>query len=193
MSTNDTSVSSTGRPLPAAAVAWIRHFKMERIPQEGAWFAPAFQSDETLAPGAFAARYTAPRLAYNSIYGVQTTDDFSGLHRLRTDELWHHYEGSPLQLLMLHPDGRGETVMLGKDLAAGHRPQWRVPRDVWQGSRPIGSDAACALIGNSMAPGFDYADFEIGYREELQAQYPEFSGLIAALTRDEHGRRPAAE
>jgi predicted cupin superfamily sugar epimerase len=156
MPTEDTFISSTGRPLPPAAVAWIRHFKMERIPQEGAWFAPAFQSDETIAAGSFSARYPTPRLAYNSIYGVQTTDDFSGLHRLRSDELWHHYEGSPVQLLMLYPDGHGEISVLGHDLAAGQRPQWRVPRGVWQGSRPLGGDAACALIGNSMAPGFDY-------------------------------------
>lgn len=53
MPTEDTFISSTGRPLPPAAVAWIRHFKMERIPQEGAWFAPAFQSDETIAAGSF--------------------------------------------------------------------------------------------------------------------------------------------
>ena len=189
MPTEDTFISTTGRPLPPAAVAWIRHFKMERIPKEGAWFAPAFQSDETIAAGSFSARYPTPRLAYNSIYGVQTTDDFSGLHRLRSDELWHHYEGSPVQLLMLYPDGHGEISVLGHDLAAGQRPQWRVPRGVWQGSRPLGGDAACALIGNSMAPGFDYGDFEIGYREELQAQYPAFSDLIAELTRDEHGRR----
>jgi hypothetical protein len=188
----DMPLSSLGRPLPAAAANWIAHFKMERIPQEGAWFAPAFQSDETLAPGVFAARYTTPRLAYNSIFGVQTKDDFSGLHRLQTDELWHHYKGSPLLLLMLHPDGRGETVVLGKELAAGHRPQSRVPRGVWQGSRPLGGDEACALIGNSMAPGFDYADFEIGYRDELQAQFPAWAEEIAALTRAEHRRRPVA-
>lgn len=142
--------------------------------------------------GGFRGAYTTPRLAYNSIFGVQTKDDFSGLHRLQTDELWHHYEGSPLLLLMLHPDGRGETVVLGKELAAGHRPQSRVPRGVWQGSRPLGGDEACALIGNSMAPGFDYADFEIGYRDELQAQFLAWAEEIAALTRAEHRRRPVA-
>ncbi len=185
--------SMDGRELPARACAWIAHFKMERIPQEGGWFALASLSDEMIEAGAWSPRYAGTRRAYNSIFGVQTADDFSALHRLKTDELWHFYEGTPLKLLLLHPDGRGEVLVLGGDLAGGQRRQILVPRGVWQGSRPVGGAESCTLMAHSMAPGFDYADFEIGYREELQAQYPEFSGLIAELTRDEHGRRPAAE
>jgi len=95
-----------------------------------------------------------------------------------------------VELLLLHPDGRGETVRLGPDVFAGERRQFLVPRDVWQGARPLGGDDGCALIGNSMAPAFDYADFEIGYREELQAQYLDYAREIALLTRTDHNRRP---
>ena len=184
-------LSSLGRPLPALAARWIAHFHMERIPQEGAWFSPGYTSDEVVASAALPVRYGGERRIYNSIHCVQTRDDFSGIHRLKTDEYWHFYDGDPVELLLLHPDGRGETVRLGPDVFAGERRQFLVPRDVWQGARPLGGDDACALIGNSMAPAFDYADFEIGYREELQAKYPDWAGPIAALTRDEHARRPA--
>lgn len=184
-----------GMPLPAdlppRAARWIEHFRMELIPEEQAWFAPAYRSDEPL-PVAGPSRYAGPRSLYNSIHCVITGRYFSGLHRLATDELWHIYAGDPLEMLLLHPDGRGETVILGGDVAAGQRPQFRVPRGVWQGARPLGDEQACTLFGNTMTPGFDYADFEIGYREELQAQYPAFSEEIARLTRAEHQQRPRA-
>ena len=185
-------LSLAGRPLPAPAIRLITHYRMEHIPQEGAWFAPAFTSDEILAAGALPARYAGPRRLYNSIYCVQTWDDFSGLHRLATDEYWHFYDGHPLELLLLLPGGRGERIILGRDVAAGERPQFLVPRGAWQGARPVGGADAWTFIGNSMAPAFDYADFEIGYREELQVQYPAFASQIAALTRAEHVRRGSA-
>jgi predicted cupin superfamily sugar epimerase len=173
------------------ARAIIDRFKMERIPQEGAWFAPTFRCDEPVTiAGAGAARYVGSRVAWSAIYCVQTREDFSGLHRLATDELWHFYDGSPIELLLLHPDGRGEIVVLGRDLAAGQQPQRLVPRGVWQASRPLGGAEAWSFFGNTLAPGFEYADFEIGYREELQARYPAFAQKIIELTRPEHAKRP---
>ncbi|HEX2860293.1 MAG TPA: cupin domain-containing protein [Lacunisphaera sp.] len=179
------------RSPPPLAARWIAHFRMERIPQEQAWFAPAYRSDEQL-PRAPGGRYAGQRDLSNSIHCVITREDFSALHRLATDELWHIYAGSPLEMLLLYPDGRGETVVLGSDVLAGQRPQFCVPRGVWQGARPVEGDEACTLLGNSMAPAFDYADFEIGYREELQRQYPAFAPMIAELTRAGHLRRPPA-
>ena len=179
-----------GRLMPAAARELIERFKMERIPREGAWFAPSYRSDEsTVIAGT--SRYDGRRHAWSAIYCLQTRDDFSGLHRLATDELWHFYDGSPIELLLLHADGRGETLTLGRDLDAGQRPQLLVPRGVWQASRPVGGTDAWTFFGNTLAPGFGYADFEIGYRDELTARYPAFAEKIAELTRPEHARRPA--
>lgn len=174
--------------MPARARHLIERFKMELIPQEGAWFAPTYRSSEGVTV-AGATRYAGARCACSAIYCVQTRADFSGLHRLATDELWHFYDGFPLELLLLHPDGRGETVRFGRDVAAGEHPQLLVPRDVWQASRPIGGDEAWTFFGNTLAPGFEYADFEIGYRDELAARYPAFAAKIAELTRPEHLRR----
>ncbi len=172
-----------------AARKLIDRFTMKRIPQEGAWFAPSYRSDERVTI-AGTSRYAGPRAAYSAITCVQTREDFSGLHRLATDELWHFYDGDPIELLLLHPDSHGELAILGRDLDAGQHPQFLVPRGVWQASRPIGGEEAWTFFGNTLAPGFEYADFEIGYREELQAHYPAFADKIAELTRPEHLRRP---
>jgi predicted cupin superfamily sugar epimerase len=172
-----------------AAKKLIDRFKMERIPQEGAWFAPTYRSAE-LVSLAGATRYAGGRVAYSAIYCVQTRADFSGMHRLTTDELWHFYDGAPIELLLLHPDGRGELTILGRDLEAGQRPQLLVPRDVWQAARPIGGDDAWSFFGNTLAPGFEYADFEIGYRDLLIARYPSFAAKIIELTRPEHAVFP---
>ncbi|MEY2879957.1 MAG: hypothetical protein RLZZ15_2337 [Verrucomicrobiota bacterium] len=175
-----------------AAQQLIDRLRMTRIPQEGPWFAPTFRADESVAftAPAAAARYAGPRAAYSAIYCVLTREDFSALHRLASDDLWHFYDGAPVELLQLHPDGRAETTLLGRDLADGQHPQLRVPRGVWQAARPLGGADAWSFIGNTLAPAFDYADFEIGYRDELQARFPASAERIAAFTRAEFARRP---
>jgi predicted cupin superfamily sugar epimerase len=171
----------------------IEHFKMKKIPVEGAWFHVTYGSKDTIPAAALPARYGSPRVAGTAIYALATREDFSAMHRLKTDEVWHFYLGDPLELLLLHPDGRGEVVVIGPDVFAGQHPQYTVPAGVWMGGRPVkATPEAYTFFGCTLAPGFDYGDFEIGYREELQAQFPAFSDLIAGWTRDEHVRRPAA-
>jgi len=161
----------------------IDHLKMERIPHEGAWFAPTYRSPDPIG-GDAVSHLTGIHRAYSAIYGVATRKDFSALHRLAIDELWHYYGGDTLEMLLLHPDGRGETVVIGPDLLAGQHPQFLVPRGVWQGSCPIGDrDDAYTFFGATLTPGFEYSDYEPGYRNELQASYPAFAAKIASLTR----------
>ncbi|MEI6107156.1 MAG: cupin domain-containing protein, partial [Opitutae bacterium] len=146
----------------------IAQLGMEKIPVEGAWFKVTYGSSDHLPAAALPARYGSPRVAGTAIYALVTREDFSAMHRLKTDEIWHFYAGDPIELLLLHPDGRNEVVILGADLAAGQPPQFTVPAGVWMGARPIKATAeAYALFGCTMAPGFDYADFEPGYRDEL--------------------------
>jgi predicted cupin superfamily sugar epimerase len=113
-----------------------------------------------------------------------TPDTFSALHRLRGEEVFHFYLGDPMEMLQLAPDGSGRLVLLGTDLLSGQQPQTVVPAGVWQGSR-LRPGGAFALLGTTMAPGFDFADFEAGKREQLQTQYPNFADLIERLTRNE--------
>jgi predicted cupin superfamily sugar epimerase len=163
----------------------IAHLGLVPLPAEGGYYRETYRASEALAPGALPARYPTTRALGSAIYYLLRDEDFSALHRLRTDEVYHFYLGHPVELLLLLPDGRDELVHLGTDLAVGQRPQVVVPRGVWQGSRLIAPAAAgaYALMGTTMAPGYDLADFELGEREPLQARYPGRAELIAALTR----------
>jgi uncharacterized protein len=173
------------RGAEPSAQELIDRLKMQRIPQEGCWFAVTYRSPDAIE-GQAASHVTGPHHAYSAIYGLETKKDFSAMHRVATDELWHFYGGGPLEMLLLYPDGHGETVVIGADVLAGQRPQFLVPRGVWQGSRPIGpGDDAYSFFGTTLTPGFEYSDYEHGYRDELQARYPAFAGKIASLTRDD--------
>ncbi|WP_298165637.1 cupin domain-containing protein [Novosphingobium sp.] len=178
-------------PMPPAARAIIDHYHMQNIPHEGPWFLQTFKSDDVIE-GALAERYKGKRWAYTAIYAVFTRSDFSAMHRLATDELWHFYGGSPAQILLLYPDGHGETRIWGSNVLKGEEPQIMVPRGTWMGARPIGDPQTAYSFGaNTLSPGFEYADYEPGYRDELTALYPKFAAEIAGLTRDESARRPA--
>lgn len=171
----------------------IEHYKMEKIPVEGAWFHVTYGSTEKIAGEALPPRFGSPRTLSGAIYALVTREDFSAMHKLKTDELWHFHIGDPIELLLLHPDGRDEVVVLGVDVLAGQHPQFTVPAGVWMGARPIkAAREAYGFFGTTMAPGFDYADFEPGYRDELQKAYPARKSLIAELTRAELATRPAA-
>jgi hypothetical protein len=164
----------------------IQHFKMEKIPAEGPWFTVTYRSDDLLDAQSLPARYQGKRVAGTAIYAVQTKEDFSALHKLATDEIWHFYGGHPLEMLLLYPDGHGQIVVIGSDVVKSQHPQFVVPRDVWQGSRPMGAEPETySFFGNTLAPGFEFDDFEMGYRDELQEKYPEFASYIARLTRAE--------
>jgi uncharacterized protein len=168
----------------------ILHFKMQKIPAEGPWFALTYRSEDLLEAKSLSDRYRGNRVAGTAIYAVQTNEDFSAMHKLATDEIWHFYGGDPLEMLLLYPDGRGEIVIVGPDVFSGQHPQFVVPRDVWQGSLPIGAGLETySFFGNTLAPGFEFQDFEMGYRDELQAKYPQFTDHIARRTRSEFVRR----
>ena len=138
---------------------------------------------ETYRSGDIIARLGGERCASTSIYYLITTESFSTLHRLASDEMFHFYLGDTVEMLQLLPGGTGKVVLLGNDVAGGARPQALVPRGTWQGSR-LKQGGTFALLGTTMAPGFDSADFEPGRKDELLRLYPQFSDLIAALAEE---------
>jgi hypothetical protein len=151
-------------------------------PVEGGFFRETYRSADRFPPAALPTRYGGPRSAGTAIYYLLNPSTFSALHRLPTDEVFHFYLGDPVEMLWLAPDGSGRTVVLGPNLGTGHRPQVVVPRDTWQGACLM-PGGAWALLGTTMAPGFDYADYETGGREELCRQYPAWADRINRLTR----------
>lgn len=139
---------------------------LEAHPLEGGFFRETFRDPHSTA-----------------IYYLLTPGTFSEMHRLPGAEVFHHYLGDPVAMLQIDAAGRGRALRLGRDLAAGMRPQAVVPGGSWQGSR-LEPGGRLALLGCTMAPGFDYADYESGEREALLTLCPDFADEIRALTRE---------
>ena len=123
------------------------------------------------------------RAAGSAIYYLLEPGTFSEMHMLQSDELFHFYLGDPVEMLQLWPSGESKVVVLGPDLAAGQQVQLLVPAGVWQGTRLVG-DGKVALLGCSVVPGFDFADYTSGGYAELAAQWPEKADRIKLLTRN---------
>ncbi len=182
--------AATASQPPAAtgmAGKLIEHYHMQKVPQEGCWFSLSYSSDDALDGLSLPARYAGrAHTAGNAIVAVETPRDFSAMHRLQTDEVWHFYAGSAIDMLLLYPDGHGRKITLGSNVLAGELRQFTVPRGVWQGSAPHDRQReAYSFFADQLSPGFDYADFEIGYRDALQREYPAFARDIERLTRAE--------
>ena len=155
---------------------------LKPLPEEGGFYAETYRSDEKLARAALPTRYTGDRHFGTAIYFLLTPDTFSAMHRLASDEVYHFYLGDPVELLCLGEDGSGEIVTIGTDFERGMRPQFTVPRRTWQGSR-LRPGGKFALLGTTMAPGFEFADFTLGSRAALVDRYPRFREAIRQLTR----------
>lgn len=177
---------STNVPEAADIIALLG---LEPHPKEGGYFRRTYYADERIALDALPGRYDGERRLGSAIYYLITEDSFSALHKLATDEIFHFYIGDPVEMLQLHPDGSGEVILLGTDLVRGMRPQIVVPRGVWQGSRLApGGTCGYALLGTTLAPGFEYDDYEHGNREQLLAAYPHFHDYIIELTTEDESR-----
>lgn len=153
------------------------------LPGEGGLFRQTYRAAETIPAVALPARYGSPRRFATAIYYLLTDDpdSFSALHRLKTDEVYHFYLGDPVEMLQLWPDGSIKTIALGNDLGAGQHVQCIVPAGVWQGSR-LCPGGQFALLGATVAPGFDYADYEGGERASLLVDFPDAAAWIRKLT-----------
>jgi predicted cupin superfamily sugar epimerase len=120
------------------------------------------------------------RAASTAIYFLLPAGAFSALHRVRSDEAWHHYAGDPVDLHTIDDTGVHAVAVLGSALALGERPQIVVPSGVWQAAVPRGT--RFALCGCTVAPGFDFADFEIPTRAQLTSLYPGLREVVEGLT-----------
>lgn len=149
---------------------------------EGGHFAETFRSHIAVN----SASHEGARSASTAIYFLLKAGEFSALHRVRSDEVWHYYVGAPLELVLITEESapRSERVRLGRDLGAGERPQFVVPAGAWQAARPLASAAdEFSLCGCTVAPGFAFRDFEMPTRSELLARLPAYAELIREFTR----------
>jgi len=168
------------RGTTTRADQWIRTLDLVPHP-EGGLYRETYRAKEILAASALPQRYSGRRPFSTAIYFLLRSGEVSRLHRLRSDEVWHFYEGNPLRLHILPPEGRTFSPVLGRRPGRGERFQCVVPRGAWFGAEVIGS-GSFSLIGCTIAPGFEFADFELGRRSELIKRFPRRRRLIERLT-----------
>ena len=168
-------------PETNAAQDWIDLLGLSRHP-EGGWYREVYRAREGVAQAALPARFGGDRSFSTAIYYLLEAGQSSALHRIAADELWHFYEGQPLGVEVIHPDGRHETLLAGRNAAGGERPLAVVPAGCWFGAS-VQSAEGYSLVGCTVAPGFDFADFEMGDRGELLQLFPQHRELIQRLSR----------
>jgi hypothetical protein len=150
--------------------------RLEPHPVEGGWYRRTYTSDVSVA------LLRGVRPYGTAIYYLLEAGTFSEMHCLASDEIFHFYLGDPVEMLQLRPDGGSALFTLGPDLQSGQHVQLVAPAGVWQGTRLIG-DGKMALLGCTVTPGFDFADYRNGSYAELAAGWPQEAERIRALTR----------
>lgn len=148
---------------------------------EGGYYYQTYVSNEKISKSHLPERYRNDKPFSTAIYYLLTADTKSILHRLPSDEIYHFYLGSPVQMLLLYPNGNSNIVFLGQDIMSGQRVQITVPSGVWQGSFIL-EGGEFALMGVTVSPGFDFSDFEAADGEELKKLYPQHADLIDLLS-----------
>lgn len=172
------------------AAYWIKRLRLRPHP-EGGYYRETYRSREIIAKADLPRRYGGQRAFATAIYFLLRGNQFSAFHRLKSDEIWHFYDGFPLNIFIIKKNGALKKIRLGLNLAAGEQPQavieansWFAARLVKQNRQPqagppvaekseIENRKSYALIGCTVAPGFDFADFEIGNRAVLCRRFPE--------------------
>lgn len=149
---------------------------------EGGFFRETYRSGDLLPCEGLPERYGTGRSISTAIYFMLTGDTFSAFHRLRSDEIWHFYSGDPAELHLLFPDGHHERIVVGPEIAGGQTPQAVIPHGCWFAARVLKPDGYI-LMGCTVAPGFDFADFELADRGTLIQHFPHHAELITAFTR----------
>jgi predicted cupin superfamily sugar epimerase len=146
---------------------------------EGGYFAEHFRSPQSAEFEGFSGK----RNYSTSIYFLLEEGQFSALHRIKSDEIWHFYLGDPLEIVEIGQDGNWISTILGQDLAKGQKLSYVVKAGNWFGSRPLKGSLFC-LVGCTVAPGFDFQDFEMPNRSFFCQQFPSLKNQIEEFTRE---------
>jgi uncharacterized protein len=170
-----------GMPNKHDASYWIKKLDLQPHP-EGGYFRQTYKSDLTIAREGLPGEFGGSRAAATAIYFLLTGENFSAFHRLRSDETWHFYAGAPVMVHVMEPGGSYSMVLLGSDAQAGQSFQAVVRAGCWFASH-VEDWKSWALVGCTVAPGFEFEDFEMGKRVALQRDFPDQSRVIQKLTR----------
>lgn len=158
------------------AKALIEHYQLIKHP-EGGYYRETYRSDGVMPHSALPEEFSGSRHFSTAIVFLLEKGQYSHLHRIHSDEIWHFYLGGPLRLAMVYPDGEMEEIILGQDIEAGQHLQYVVASGVWFGATPC-EGSEFSFVGCTVSPGFDFADFEMGEKQALKKAWPKAQSCI---------------
>lgn len=159
---------------------FIKKLDLQKHP-EGGYFKEVYRSEEKINSNALPQYFNGERNTSTSIYFLLKSDDFSSFHKIKSDEIWHYYQGSPLTIFIII-NGKIEKLLLGNNPENGESFQQIVPKNSWFAAC-VNKPSSFSLVGCTVAPGFDFNDFELATRKELLESYPTLHEKINKLTR----------
>ncbi|MEP1097379.1 MAG: cupin domain-containing protein [Cyclobacteriaceae bacterium] len=148
---------------------------------EGGFYKETYRSVGAITSESLSSDYSGPRTYSTCIYFMLVSGKFSAFHKINQDEVWHFYDGSPVELHTISPDGKHASHLIGRDFKKGQVPQLVVPGNHWFASK-VSEPDTFSLVGCTVAPGFDFDDFVLAKRETLQRSYPQHEEVIEAFT-----------
>ncbi|WPZ12015.1 cupin domain-containing protein [Roseivirga spongicola] len=158
---------------------WIEKLNLQQHP-EGGFYAETYRSKDRLHESKLPDRYKSPRVFGTSIYFLLTTESVSNFHRLNSDEIWHFHTGGVAKIHFIDKQGAHSEHLIGSDLERDQRLQVVIPKDTWFAAEVVDGDYI--LVGCTVAPGFEFEDFELADRTELSSAYPQHQTLIGCFT-----------
>ena len=159
----------------------IQQYNLQPHP-EGGWYKETYKSDEYISGSTLPERFGGSRVFSTAIYFLLEQGNFSAFHRIKSDECWHFYAGDPLVVYVMQLNGRLDIIHLGNDIEKGQVFQFVVPANCWFASRPAPGSTFC-FVGCTVAPGFDFTDFELAKTSSLTALFPQHKAIIEELCR----------
>jgi len=147
---------------------------------EGGWYKEIYRSQDIIQSSHLPVRFSGDHAIATSIYYLLQNYDFSAFHRIKSDEIWHFYLGSPVKLYILK-DGVQDLIILGDNVEAGHVFQAVVPYGCWFAAE-VSVPESFALLGCTVSPGFDFSDFELASLADLQPAFGQYATLIRRMT-----------
>ena len=159
---------------------WINHLQLLKHP-EGGYYKEVYRSDELINQNHLPLRFNGDRCFCTSIYFLLHKNDFSAFHRIKSDETWHFYQGTSLTLYKIDEKGVLTSSILGDNPENNESLQITIPQNAWFAAE-VNDKSSFTLTGCTVAPGFDFADFELGKRNELLNLFPQHKEIITLLS-----------
>ena len=157
--------------------------RLQLLPHpEGGFYRETYRSNYVIPAEVLPAGFSGNRSGSTAIYFLLPVDTFSAFHSISSDECWQFYEGLPVHIVIIQPNGALDVIKRGNNAEQGEVYQAVVPAHCWFASRPVG-DSGYSLAGCTVAPGFDFADFKMAGRNVLVKQFPQHEKIIWQLTR----------